>query len=74
MRRCSRATTLPELRSALRTFGSTLSAARDLEVARRRLVDQLVEEPEEYARAARRRLDEACGSRLDRRPHARSAR
>ena len=55
---------LPELRSALRSFGSTLSAARDLEVAQGRLNDQLVEEPEEYARAARRRLDEACGSRL----------
>jgi CHAD domain-containing protein len=53
-----------ELRSALRSFGSTLSTARDLEVARRRLIDQLVEEPEEFSRAARRRLDEACGSRL----------
>src|SRR6478735_7039621 len=54
-----------QLRAALRSFGSTLSAARDLEVARRRLVDQLGEEPEEYARAARRRLDDACGSRLE---------
>jgi len=53
-----------ELRSELRSFGSTLSTTRDLEVARRRLVDQLVDEPEEYARAARRRLDEVCGSRL----------
>jgi inorganic triphosphatase YgiF len=55
---------IAELRAALRSFGSTLSAARDLEVARRRLIDQLGEEPEDYARAARRRLDEACGSRL----------
>ncbi len=56
---------IAELRAALRSFGSTLSAARDLEVARRRLIDQLGEEPEEYAQAARRRLDEACGSRLE---------
>ena len=40
---------IPALRSALRSFGSTLSTARDLEVARRRLIDQLDEEPEEYA-------------------------
>ena len=52
------------VRSALRSFASTLAVARDLEVARGRLIDQLVEEPEEYARTARRRLDEAVGSRI----------
>lgn len=52
------------VRTALRSFASTLAAARDLEVAHRRLVDQLVEEPDEYARRARRRLDDAVGTRL----------
>jgi CHAD domain-containing protein len=56
--------TPPALRSVLRSFGSTLSNARDLDVAHRRLVAQLDEEPEEYARAARARLDDACGERL----------
>src|SRR6476646_3963079 len=56
--------TIPALRSALRSFGSTLSTARDLEVAQRRLLAQLDEEPEEYARVARARLDDACGRRL----------
>jgi CHAD domain-containing protein len=54
----------PALRSALRTLGSTLSNARDLDVAGRRLIAQLVEEPEEYARVARSRLEDACGRRL----------
>lgn len=52
------------VRSALRMFSSTLGTARDLEVARQRLIDQLIEEPEDYARAARRRLEDACGLRL----------
>jgi CHAD domain-containing protein len=50
--------------SALRSFASTLASARDLEVAHRRLVDQLVEEPDDYVRTARSRLDDACGRRL----------
>ncbi len=54
----------PELRAALRTFGSVLSTARDVDVACRRLVAQLVEEPEEYARAARVRLQDGCRRRL----------
>lgn len=49
---------------ALRSFGSTLSNARDVEVAQRRLTDQLVEEPEEYARIAAVRLADACARRL----------
>ena len=53
-----------EVRAGLRSFGSTLGAARDLEVARGRLINQLVEEPEEYARIARIRLEEACDRRL----------
>lgn len=52
------------LRAGLRSFASTLGTARDLEVARRRLIDQLDEEPEEYARSARRCLEDACGGRL----------
>ena len=54
----------PALRSALQTFGSTLSNARDVEVAQRRLVAQLMEEPDEYARVARVRLEDGCGRRL----------
>lgn len=54
----------PALRAALQAFGSTLTAARDLDVAERRLTAQLVEEPDEYARLARRRLEDACGRRL----------
>jgi CHAD domain-containing protein len=53
-----------ELRSALRSLGSTLSVARDISVARSRLLPQLAEEPEEYARVARARLSDACASRL----------
>jgi len=56
--------TVPALRSALRSFGSTLSTARDLDVVQRRLIAQLVDEPEEYARAAKARLEDACGRRL----------
>lgn len=55
---------VPALRAALRSFGSTLSTARDLDVVQRRLIAQLVEEPEEYARVARGRLEDACGRRL----------
>jgi inorganic triphosphatase YgiF len=55
---------VPALRSTLREFGSTLSTARDLEVAHRRLIAQLDEEPQEYAAVARRRLDDAFGRRL----------
>ena len=54
---------VPALRSALREFGSTLSNARDLQVAHRRLIAQLDEEPQEYARVARTRLDDAFGRR-----------
>ncbi len=54
----------PELRSALRTFGSVLSTARDVDVACRRLTAQLVEEPEDYAAAARARLQDGCRRRL----------
>jgi CHAD domain-containing protein len=56
--------TIPTLRSTLQEFGSTLSNARDLEVAHRRLIAQLDEEPVEYARVARTRLDDAFGRRL----------
>jgi len=56
--------TAPALRDALRAFGSTLSAARDLDVAGQRLIAQLVEEPQEFAAAARTRLQDACGRRL----------
>jgi CHAD domain-containing protein len=56
--------TVPSLRSTLREFGSTLSTARDLEVAHRRLIAQLDEEPQEYAAVARGRLDDAFGRRL----------
>jgi CHAD domain-containing protein len=53
-----------DLRSALRSFGSTLSDARDISAARFRLLPQLDEEPEEYARVARVRLADACAQRL----------
>ncbi|MET0967196.1 MAG: CYTH and CHAD domain-containing protein, partial [Nakamurella sp.] len=53
-----------ELCASLRSFGSTLSVARDISVARSRLLPQLDEEPEEYARVARTRLTQACSSRL----------
>ena len=52
-------TAFPRCAAALRSFGSALSTARDLDVARRRLIAQLVEEPEEYAGAARARLADA---------------
>ena len=54
---------VPDLRSGLRSLGSTLSAARDLEVAQRRLLAQLFDEPEAYADPARSRLHEAFGGR-----------
>jgi len=53
-----------DLCSALRSFGSTLSDARDINEARSRLLPQLDEEPEEYARVARARLSSACDDRL----------
>lgn len=56
--------TIPALRSALRDLGTTLGTARDLEVAHRRLIAQLDEEPQEYAAVAHRRLDDAFGRRL----------
>lgn len=52
------------LRAALRRFGRSLGTARDLDVAHRRLLAQLVEEPAEYVRPTRLRLDGACESRL----------
>ncbi len=55
---------IPVLRTALRSFGSVLSTARDIDVARRRLIAQLIEEPEDYAAAARVRLADACDRRL----------
>ncbi|MGS0684730.1 CYTH and CHAD domain-containing protein [Nakamurella sp. GG22] len=55
---------IPALRTALRSFGSVLSTARDIDVARRRLIAQLIEEPEDYAAAARVRLADACDRRL----------
>jgi CHAD domain-containing protein len=55
---------VPALRTALRSFGSVLSTARDIDVARRRLIAQLIEEPEDYAGAARVRLADACDRRL----------
>ena len=54
----------PDLRSALRAFGTVLSTARDVDVAAGRLTAQLVDEPEDYARAARIRLQDGCRRRL----------
>lgn len=45
------------LRSALQEFGAVLGHARDLEVLRRRLSGQLIEEPADYASAATSRID-----------------
>ena len=52
------------VKAALRGFGSVLGVARDLDVAHRRLLAQLVEEPDEYVRSTRARLDDACDRRL----------
>ena len=52
------------LKVALRRLGSALGVARDLDVAHRRLLAQLVEEPDEYVRPTRARLDDACDRRL----------
>ena len=46
------------LRGGLQEFGAVLGRARDLEVLRARLDGQLIDEPEEYAAAARSRLDD----------------
>jgi CHAD domain-containing protein len=56
-------TNAPGLHSRLRSVGSALDAARDLEVAERRLVAQLSDEPEAYAGPARARLRDAFGRR-----------
>src|SRR6478752_6118274 len=55
---------VPALRTVLGEFGGTLRRDRDLRVSRRRLLAQLDEEPEEYARIARLRLDDAFGQQL----------
>ncbi len=52
------------LRNGLQGFGAVLGRARDLEVLRARLARQLVEEPEEYAAAARTRLELEFASAL----------
>ena len=46
-----------ELRGDLQRYGLVLGPARDLEVLRRRLAGQLVDEPSEYAAAAQSRID-----------------
>ncbi|HEY5149795.1 MAG TPA: CYTH and CHAD domain-containing protein [Mycobacterium sp.] len=51
------------LRSRLRSVSSALDAARDLEVAERRLLAQLTDEPDDYAGPARARLRDAFGRR-----------
>ncbi len=56
--------TTRNLRGGLQEFGAVLGRARDLEVFRLRLAGQLVEEPEEYAAAARARLDAQFDSAL----------
>lgn len=56
--------TIPALRAVLRDFGATLRRDRDLRVGRRRLLAQLDEEPEDYARPARARLADAFDQRL----------
>lgn len=56
-------TNAPGLRSRLHSVGSALDAAHDLEVAERRLVAQLSDEPEAYAGPARARLRDAFGRR-----------
>ncbi len=53
----------PGLRSRLRSLGSTLGAARDLEVAEHRLLAQLSDEPDAYAEPARARMRDAFGRR-----------
>ena len=56
-------TNAPGLRSRLHSVGSALDAAHDLEVAERRLLAQLSDEPEAYAGPARARLRDAFGRR-----------
>ena len=46
-----------QLRTGLQSFGAVLGPARDLQVLRRRLAGQLVDEPAEYAAAAQTRID-----------------
>lgn len=55
--------TAPGLRTRLRSVGSALNVARDLEVAERRLLAQLSDEPDAYAGPARARLRDAFGRR-----------
>lgn len=45
------------LRAGLQSFGAALGPVRDLQVLRRRLAGQLVDEPTEYAAAAQGRID-----------------
>ncbi|SDO47446.1 CYTH domain-containing protein [Nakamurella panacisegetis] len=49
--------TTRQLRGELQQFGAVLGHARDLEVLRRRLRAQLVEEPAEYAEPAAQRIE-----------------
>lgn len=57
-------TAVPELRNSLRGAAATFDAARDVQSARRRLVDQLAEEPAPYRERARTRLEQACARRM----------
>ncbi len=54
----------PRIRDALRTTASVFDPARDVQSARRRLVEQLAEEPAPYRDRARTRLEQACDRRL----------
>lgn len=57
---------LPRLRDSLRATSAAFDGARDIQSARRRLVDQLSEEPAPYRDRARTRLEQACADRLAR--------
>ncbi len=56
--------TVPDLREALDATAGVFDAGRDVQSARRRLVEQLTEEPAPYRERARTRLERACDRRL----------
>jgi CHAD domain-containing protein len=51
-----------QLRTDLQAFGAVLGDARNLQMLRRRLAGQLIDEPTEYATAAQARIEQELGA------------